>query len=232
MAGAASRTGVRKILIHINNTNPILDEDSPERTSSSAAESKSRMGRHGDRHCEPIGAPGAARSSRRSCADRERRITSTTRYNVLAERRRREPRADPRLGRQPLLLPDQHSDQGRGDPVELSRPRGAPQAGCSAFWTMTAMARIPAASNRGCGWRKRSGCRGDAVEDLRRGAAGRAFRGRRLRELRPPRAVAGGRVLLAHGAVRAGDPQAAPRRLAEPLPLDRPGGSASISKAA
>ncbi len=39
-------------------------------------------------------------------------------------------RADARgaaaLGRQPLLLPAQHPDQGRGDPLELPRARGAP----------------------------------------------------------------------------------------------------------
>jgi len=51
------------------------------------------------------------------------------------------------------------------------------------------------------------------------------FRGRRLRELRAPCALAGRRVRLAHRAVRAGDPQAAARHLAGALPMDRPGGT-------
>src|SRR5256885_3146287 len=46
-----------------------------------------------------------------------------------------------------------------------------------------------------------------------------------LREFRTPFALAGSRVRLAHGAVRAADPQTATRHLAGALPMDRPGGT-------
>ena len=64
--------------------------------------------------------------------------------------------------------------------------------------------------------------------------AGDALRGRRLRELRAPRALAGGGVLVADRAVRARDPQAAARDLARALPLDRargPGATSAIASA-
>src|ERR1700722_4512420 len=60
--------------------------------------------------------------------------------------------------------------------------------------------------------------------------AGGAIRGGRLRELRTPRALAGGRVFLADRAVRAGDPQAASRELAAALSLDRPCRARVLSK--
>src|SRR5690606_1619713 len=60
-----------------------------------------------------------------------------------------------------------------------------------------------------------------ARREPRRRAARRAFRGRRVRQLRAARAVAGGRMLVADGALRARDPQAAPRELARALPVDR-----------
>ena len=58
----------------------------------------------------------------------------------------------------------------------------------------------------------------DEVLDQRHVIPGAALRGRCLRQLRAPRAVAGGGVLVAHRAVRARDPQAAPRQLARALP--------------
>ena len=45
----------RRMLIHINNTNPILDEDSAERATLDARRHRGLRGRHGDplTRCEP-----------------------------------------------------------------------------------------------------------------------------------------------------------------------------------
>ena len=52
-------------------------------------------------------------------------------FNVMLNTGKREPRADPRLGGEPLLLPDQHPAQGRRDPRQLRRPRRAAQLGAA-----------------------------------------------------------------------------------------------------
>ena len=62
-------------------------------------------------------------------------------FNVMHEQRRLHAGADPRLGGQPLLLPDHDSAEGRGDPRQLPGPRGAPRAGSSASSTTTAQRR-------------------------------------------------------------------------------------------
>jgi pyrroloquinoline quinone (PQQ) biosynthesis protein C len=63
------------------------------------------------------------------------------------------------------------------------------------------------------------------VEKFQAGPAGRALRGRCVRQLRAPRALARGGVCLAHGAVRPRDPPPARRRVAAVLPVDRSGGA-------
>ena len=49
VARAAARRTTRKILIHINNTNPILDEDSPRARRAAPPRGRGRVGRNGDR---------------------------------------------------------------------------------------------------------------------------------------------------------------------------------------
>ena len=52
-------------------------------------------------------------------------------FNVMLNSGRAHARAGPRLGGEPLLLPDRDPDQGRGGAVELPRPRGAPRLGAA-----------------------------------------------------------------------------------------------------
>ncbi len=87
------RRTTRKVLIHINNTNPILDEDGAERAHACAAPaSRSRTTAWRSR-CECCGRSdpthrathrGAATSSRRSCARAARRITSIIRSTACS----------------------------------------------------------------------------------------------------------------------------------------------------
>ena len=92
MAGRGCRAGTRRLLIHINNTNPILDEDSAERAAAGRARHRGLRGRHGDRAVTHAAAgampetatavatpPGAATSSRPGCASAAARTTSTIR---------------------------------------------------------------------------------------------------------------------------------------------------------
>ena len=198
---------------------------------SSPPRHRGRLGRHGDRAVSRAEqtAPGAARSSSSGCV-RRAALSHPSSVQRDAELRRAT-RADPWLGGQPLLLSDQHPDQGRRDPLPTARSARCAAHGCSASSTTTATATIPAASSRGCGLARRSGLRANSGEPRRR-PAGRALRGRCVRELRAPRAVAGGGVRLAHGAVRAGDPPAAARQLARALSVDRFQPGCSISRAA
>ena len=72
----------------------------------------------------------------------------------------------------------------------------------------------------------------ESVERSVGGPAGRAVRGRCLREFRAPRAVAGGDLLLVDRAVRARDSQAAARQLAGALSHGSIWRDSSIFKAA
>src|SRR5690606_2310769 len=137
-----------------------------------------------------------------------------------AEQRAREPRADPGLGREPLLLPDQYPAQGCGDPVELPGPQRAPPMGAARPRSRRSRRRRRrdrvVAASRGRGWpfaRARRKPRGPVAR--------RPLRGRRVREFRAPCAVAGGGLLVADGALRARDPRAASRGMARVLPVDR-----------
>ena len=126
------------------------------------------------------------------------------------------------LGREPLLLPEVHPAEGRGDPGQLPRGRGP--------------ARVGPAHHRPRRHRRRDG-RHRVVAAARRGArrparragvgaagpARGALRGRRLRELRAPEAVGRGGRVIAHRAVRAGRDARAARGARASLPVDRPG---------
>ena len=223
----------RKVLIHINNTNPILDEDSPQRARARArAASKSRRTAWRS-SCErdridALDAAWSRRSSRRSCARRGSAYHIHHPFNVMLNSGKATPRADPRLGREPLLLPDQHSRSRTRRSSPTARTARCAAAGCSASSITTATAMIRAASKPGCGWREAVGLSRERSREPARRAARRALRGRCLRELRAPRAVAGSGVLVADRAVRARDPQAAAGELAGALSVDRPRGPALL----
>jgi len=97
--------------------------------------------------------------------------------------RRAEPRPDPRLGRQPLLLPDQHPAQGCRPDGQVSRPGRAPALGPAHHrprWPRGRGRRHRGLDPPGRG--SRTGPR-DPGEPAH-GAAGRALRRRCLRQLR------------------------------------------------
>ena len=136
-------------------------------------------------------------------------------------RGRADARRAPALGRQPLLLPGVHPDQGRGDPLQLPRGRGAPRVDPAdrrprRHGGRDGRDRVVAAPRRGA----RGDARGARLRAAR--APGRALRRRRLRELRAPAAVDQGRRVIAHGAVRPGRDPGAARRARAPLHMDRP----------
>src|SRR5580692_4424082 len=171
---------------------------------------------------EPGGIRGAA-------AHAGARLPHSSSIQCADEFRRRDAGADSRLGRESLLLSDQHPDQGCSHPGQLHGSRRAPLLGAAhsrsrRLWGGSRRNRILAAAGGGGGTVARGG------GGLGGSAAGRAIRGRCLCELRAPCALAGGRMFLADRAVRAADPQTASRELAAALFLDRPCRAAVLSK--
>ena len=219
----------RRILIHINNTNPILNEASAESAELVAPRRRGGVGRHGDRAVS--GAAWSREEFEAQLRAQGRAYHIHHPFNRLLNSGAATPRADPRLGGESLLLSDQHSDQGCGHSLQLHRPRRAPLLGAAHSGSRRLRRgprrnRILAAAGGGGGTVPRDG------GEPQRSAAGRALRGGCLCQFRAPRAVAGGGVLLAHRAVRAGDPQAAARQLAGALSVDRPRRGCIISRAA
>ena len=151
-----------KIFIHINNSNPMLLEDSPERSEAEAAGLGSRLRRHGGAAVtrrRPSAHPGSARSraARRSAPSA---ITTGTRF-IADARRQAQPRPDAGLGIEPLLLPEPDSGQGRlADGAPADRRTYAAN-GAPAWSTMTVRTtkhrrhRALAASGRRAGPRSR-----------------------------------------------------------------------------
>ena len=146
-------------------------------------------------------------------------------------RGRAHPRGAAALGREPLLLPEVHPAEGRGDPVELPRRRGPARVGPAhhrprRHGRRDGRHRVVAAARRGA----RRLARGAGVRAA--GAARGALRGRRLRELRAPEAVGRVRRVIAHRALRAGrDPRAA-RGARAALRVDRPRGARVLPRTA
>ena len=111
-------------------------------------------------------------------------------------------RANSGMGVQPVLLPDQHSPQGCGDPVELSRTERAPRVGQAHHRPRRHAGRR--------GWdrsvdpaRHRHRARPQRDHVTETCASGRCLRRRRLRQLCAHPAMAGGGVLVADRAFRA-----------------------------
>ena len=156
VAGPSCPQRTRRILIHINNTNPILDEDSAERAELRAPRHRGRL----------------ATAWRSSC---ERDALDARRNSSAAARAR------PRLPHPPSLQRDAQHRQGdarsrsaagwrtasttrstsrsrmpRSSPTATTAPCGA--TGCSASSITTATAMTRAASTRGCAWPRRWDC--------------------------------------------------------------------------
>ena len=74
-------------------------------------------------------------------------------------RRRAHARGTAALGREPLLLPEVHPAQGRGDPVQLRRGRGPARVDPAHHRPRRHGRRQRAASSRGCGSARRSASR-------------------------------------------------------------------------
>src|SRR5918999_5924486 len=135
------------------------------------------------------------------------------------------------LGREPLLLPEVHPLEGRGNPVELPRGRGPAQ--------VDTPHRRPRRHDRGNGRHRVLGApRRGARRLAGRAAVGAArpprgpLRGRRLRELRAPEAMDRVCRVVAHRAFRAGRDPCAARGARASLRVDRPRGARVLPRTA
>ena len=135
----------RKVLIHINNSNPILDEDSAQRRAAGRARHRGGVRRHGDHAVNTTAwqdawrrAAGSQRS--RACAVAARGLRGqAARLRVALphppplqpapQPRRAAALPGARLGGEPLLLPGLHPAEGCGGAGQLHRPRRAAALG-------------------------------------------------------------------------------------------------------
>ena len=137
------------------------------------------------------------------------------------EQRRAHERGASDLGGQPLHVPDHHSAEGRGDPDELPRPRGAARVDLAHLRPRRRRRRTVAGSTPGsCSARRSASPRHDGERAAR--APCRPVRLRGLPQLLPPEAVDRGSCVVAHRAFRPGRDQDAARRDGEALSVDRP----------
>lgn len=157
----------------------------------------------------------------RSPASREgHRISHSSSVQREDEQGRLFTRPDSRLGREPLLLPDQHSAEGRGRDVELPRSRDAPALGAAHPRSRRIRQRRRRHRDMGpAGRRGGSLTRRTLVARTR--DAGREIRRRCLRQLRAPRAVAGGGVFVPDRDLCPPDPQGPACHVAVVLSVDR-----------
>ena len=159
---SSRRCGVeRTIFVHMNNTNPVLLEDSP-----GAADRRGQ--RHGGGRGRPRGRGVVRDDDNRLRRDRHRRLRRGVAGPLAAlprpapvprpdERRQAQPPPAPGLGGQPLLLPGEHPPQGRGDPRQLPGPRGPPPLDPPDRRPRRHRGRARAASRRGCASARPSG---------------------------------------------------------------------------
>ena len=148
MAAFAALGVERRIYVHINNSNPALREDSPERAAVERAGWEIGLRRHGDPAVSapmtPCRAGGGHPRGRRRALPRQAPVPSP------AARRQARQGPGAGLGAQPLLLPVGRAAQGRRPDEPHARPRAAPRVGASHAATTTAMrAARKAASSAG-----------------------------------------------------------------------------------
>ena len=241
----------RKVLIHINNTNPILDEDS-DRTArallSDGIEVASltawtmrqrRDERSADRYPASNGAVRATnhcrtrRGVRGPAARQGHGLSHPSPVPRDDDRGQAHARADAGLGRQPLLLPDRDS-ASRTRPSCPTAPIATCGANGSSAFSITTATRLGGIEDEGGieawirpGRGRRADARGRDI-DLRHVVPGVALCGRCLRQLRAPPPWQESAVRLADRTVRAAHPPAAPGHLARALPVDRRRGPAVL----
>ena len=195
--------GVRKILIHINNTNPILERVVRRgRASSSAAASRwRRTAWKSPCEREPCTLePG--RSSRRSC-EAGRRLSHPSSLQCAVEFRQGEPRADSAAGSRTATT-TRSASRSRTPPFSPNCPdRAVRRNWVQRILDHDGYGEDPGGIDSWLRLAEAVGLSREAVERPFRRAAGRAVRGRCVCQFRAPRAVAGSGLLLADRAVRA-----------------------------
>ncbi len=147
------RRRTRKVLIHVNNTNPILDEDSPSAPSSRAAASKSRATAWRS-SCERrawtrAGVRGA------SCASAGRAYHIHHPFNVMLNTGRASPAQIRGWVANRFYYQISIPIKDAAILAQLPGSRACAAAGCSASSITTATATTPAASTPGCAWPRR-----------------------------------------------------------------------------
>ena len=223
----------RTIYIHMNNTNPILLEDSPERRTGrsragwrwpgTASRSRSQHDDDDVTRQGRVGGKGTAEVHHfvEPLRGYSRRYHGQHPFHLRMNEGQLQPRQIRGWAAEPLLLPGEHPAQGRGDPRQLPRPRGAPP--------LDPPDHRPRRHRAGEGgieaWLRLGEAAGLTREELLRPPAPRprgAFRRRRLRQLRRTRpwveAVASSLTELFAPDLMA----RAAGRVRAALPVDRP----------
>ena len=135
--GARRTSPARRIYVHINNTNPILVDGSPERATSKRAGLGGRLRRHGDRAVKPM-MPDELEAALREIGARA--LPPPAPVPRAAARRPMHQGPSAGLGAQPLLLPGDDPGEGREPHCTLRRSRHCAANGEAASPTTTASA--------------------------------------------------------------------------------------------
>ncbi len=213
----------RKVLVHINNTNPILLEDSPER----------RAGRPGGRRSRLRWPRGRAVSDEFIARLR----AQGARYHNLHPFHVRMDAGE--LTREELQrwVANRFYYQKCIPLKDAAILANCPEVEVRREWIQRIVDHDGTAEGTGGteSWLRLGEALGVTRDELtseRRRPARGALRGRRLRELRAPEALDRGGRVVAHRAVRAGGDARAARGARAPLPVDRPRGARVLPHAA
>ena len=143
---ALADLGKRRIYIHINNTNPILIDGSPERRARRGRGLGSRRRRHGDR---AVKLHHARRAGSRAARHRRAALSPPASVSPPAARRQVHQGPGAGLGAQSLLLSGDDPAEGREPDRALRRSARSAASGARAWSIMTASRKATAASRAG-----------------------------------------------------------------------------------
>jgi len=158
-------SATRRILIHINNTNPILDESSAE--SAELARRGVEVARDGNGDPAVIAAAWDREEFEAQLPKLGPRLPHPSSLQRADEFRGAHPRADPRLGlRTASTIRSTYPIKGMPRFCPIARTARCAARGYRRILDTTATARIRAGLNLGCAWRRRVGIVTGTVESL------------------------------------------------------------------
>ena len=163
----AKLPAARKVLIHFNNTNPLLRDDSKERAAAAAA-GVLVASTAWSSSCERRAALSGEEFVERLRREGEARYHDHHPFHVRMHAGKLEQSRAPGVGAKPVLLPDAHPHQRRAHPLEVARTRRFAARGSTASTITTATAtRARAGSRCGCASPRASGSTAREVASLR-----------------------------------------------------------------